>query len=47
MKIIIYYLLGKYDSFLANDFIFINKGDKMFKINPSLVKNNIIDIKEY
>lgn len=39
--------LWKYDSFLANDFIFINKGDKIFKINPSLVKSNMIDIKEY
>lgn len=37
----------KYESFLDNEFIFINKDDKMYKINPSLVKSNMIDIKEY
>lgn len=39
--------LWKYESFLENDFIFINKEDKIYKINPMLVKSNMIDIKEY
>ena len=39
--------LWKYESFLESEFIFINKDEKIFKINPSLVKSNMIDIKEY
>lgn len=39
--------LWKYESFKNNEYIYINNNDKIYKINPLLVKSNMIDIKEY
>lgn len=37
----------KYEHFISNDFIFLNINNRLFKINPSLVKSNMIDVREY
>uniref|UniRef100_A0A6C0H820 Competence protein CoiA nuclease-like domain-containing protein n=1 Tax=viral metagenome TaxID=1070528 RepID=A0A6C0H820_9ZZZZ len=37
----------KYKNFISNEFIFLNIDNKLFKINPSLVKSNMIDVREY
>jgi hypothetical protein len=37
----------KYEHFISNEFIFLNIDNRLFKINPSLVKSNMIDVREY
>ena len=37
----------KYEHFISNEFIYLNIDNKLFKINPSLVKSNMIDVREY
>jgi hypothetical protein len=37
----------KYEHFISNEFIFLNVNNRLFKINPSLVKSNMIDVREY
>ena len=37
----------KYEHFISNEFIFLNINNRLFKINPSLVKSNMIDVREY
>lgn len=39
--------LWKYESYVNTENIYIDKDDKIYKINPLLVKSNMIDIKEY
>lgn len=38
--------LWKYQSFIAYDFIFIDIGDKIYKIHPKEVKSNMIDVEQ-
>ncbi len=37
----------KYEHFISNKFIFLNIDNRLFKINPSNVKSNMIDVREY
>jgi hypothetical protein len=39
--------IWKYEHFTSNDYIFLNIDNRLFKINPSLVKSNMIDVREY
>lgn len=37
----------KYLSFLSHDYIYLNIGDKIFRISPKSVKSHMIDVNEY
>jgi hypothetical protein len=37
----------KYQHFIQNNFIFLNIDNRLFKINPSQVKSDMIDVREY
>lgn len=37
----------KFENFIDQDYIYLNTDDKIFKINPSKVKSNMISVKEY
>ena len=39
--------MWKYEHFISNEFIFLNKDNRLYKINPSLVKSHMIDVREY
>ncbi len=39
--------IWKYDSFIKNEYVFLDYDNKIYKIKPNLVKSNMIDVKEF